>query len=132
MTATVELNDVDKPADSSFYEDVYTIRLTKEPVGQVAINVNSVAVATDYPSVFTPDGRDFTKRKQVLVNGVETATITFDATNWTDEVTVAVTAINDNIEEGLDLLNFASQPSNLVSPCVTLLIVSSQEWRIFS
>ena len=34
---------------------------------------------------------------------------------WFDEVPLRVKAIDDDEEEGVDLLNFASQPSNLVS-----------------
>jgi hypothetical protein len=50
------------------------------------------------------------------VNGSESAKLLFTGANWSKEVLVAVNAIDDNVEEGVDLLNFASQPSNLVRP----------------
>lgn len=117
ITSTVELDDDDKDVvgNATYYEDEYFLRLTKEPNGTVEIQVDSIAVATDYDGYFTPDGRNFTARKQVLVNGQEATTVVFDSSNWFDEVEIRVTAINDDIEEGVDYLHFASQPSNLVS-----------------
>jgi hypothetical protein len=50
------------------------------------------------------------------VNGSESAKLLFTCANLSKEVLVAVNAIDDNVEEGVDLLNFASQPSNLVRP----------------
>jgi len=115
ITATAEINNEDKGTvgNPSFYEDEYSIRLTKEPVGIVSINVNSIPVASDYPSAFTPTWRDYSKRKQVEVNGARAKTVVFNSANWTENVTIRVSAINDDIEEGVDYLNFASQPSNL-------------------
>jgi len=115
ITATAEINDDDKGSifNPSFYEDEFSVRLTKAPNGTVEVKLNSIAVATDYPSIFTPDNRDFTKRKQVNINDADTETLIFDHLNWNETVTVRVTAVNDVIEEGVNYLNFASQPSNL-------------------
>jgi hypothetical protein len=115
VTATAELDNSGKAkvGDTSYYEDEYFIRLTKQPVGTVKVIIDSVAVATDVDIVATPAGRDFSKRKQVLLNGGESLHLLFDRDNWFQRVMIRVTAIDDNIEEGVDFLNFASQPSNL-------------------
>ena len=115
MTATAELTDAGKAAvgDALYYEDEYTVRLTKQPLGNVEIIIESTEVASDVDIAATPPGRDFSRRKQVLVNGVETHSITFTPSNWYETVAIQVTAIDDSIEEGVDWLNFASQPSNL-------------------
>lgn len=115
VTATAELDASGKTAvgQESFYQDEYFIRLTKQPAGTVTVKVDSIAVATDADIAATPDGRDFSKRKQVLVNGVESHSLYFTAANWFTPQKVTVTAIDDSVEEGVDLLNFASQPSNL-------------------
>lgn len=103
--------------NQSLYEDEYSIRLSKAPANgtTVEINIASIAVATDYESQFTPDYRDYSNRKQVYVNGTQTTTLIFTSGNWSEEVILRITAIDDDIEEGANLLNFASQPSNLVS-----------------
>jgi hypothetical protein len=115
VTATAELNAAAKVAVGvdSYYEDEYTMRLTKQPAGTVEVIVESTAVASDVDIAATPPGRDFTRRKQVHVNGVETHSVFFTPSNWHQPVTILVTAIDDDIEEGVDWLNFASQPSNL-------------------
>lgn len=115
VTATAELDATGKNAigDVAFYEDEYTIRLTKEPAGNVDIIVSSVDVASDVDIDASPSGRDFSARKQVLVNGEEIHTVTFTPTNWYDGVVLQVTAIDDDIEEGADWLSVAPRPSNL-------------------
>lgn len=117
VTAVAELDEEGKAevGDSTYYEDEYFIRLTKEPEGEVQIEVDSVAVATDRDSIFTPPGRNFNKRKQVYVNGLQSTMLKFNNTNWFIKQEVRVTAIDDDIEEGVDYLNFASRPSNMVS-----------------
>ena len=108
MTATAELGATAKAAvgDSSYYEDEYTIRLTKEPTSTVEISVESLEVASDHMGAAET-------RKQVLVNGDYSQTITFTPTNWHQKVTVQVTAFDDDVVEGVNWLNFASRPSNL-------------------
>jgi hypothetical protein len=114
-TACAELDVEGKAivAEEWRYEDKYFVRLTKEPADVVNLNVRSTAVATDRESVFTPPGRNFTKRKQVFVNGDESDVLVFNSSNWFIKQEVKVTAIDDDVEEGVDYLNFASQPSNL-------------------
>lgn len=99
------------------YTDEYYIRLTRKPLDgtTVEIDVTSVAVATDKDGLFTPPNRNFTDRTQVYVNGSETTSLIFTSANWSEEVLLVVTAIDDDVEEGVDLLHFAPQPSNLVS-----------------
>jgi hypothetical protein len=120
VTAVAELDAEGKAeiGDPTYYEDEYFVRLTKEPEGEVEIEVDSFAVATDRESIFTPPGRNFTKRKQVYVNGLESIVLKFNETNWFVKQEVRVTAIDDDIEEGVDYLNFAKRPSNLVSSSV--------------
>jgi hypothetical protein len=117
ITAVAEMNEEenDHTVSPQLFTDEYFIRLTREPDKIVQIDIASIAVATDYDSIFTPPGRNFTVRTQINVNGSESATLIFTKANWFDEVLVIVTAIDDDIEEGVDLLNFASKPSNLVS-----------------
>lgn len=119
ITALAEMNEADNNGlvDPQLYQDEYYIRLTREPaVGEsVEIIIESIAVATDYESAFTPAGRNLEKRTQIYVNGGAAVTLTFTSANWYEEVLLLVTAIDDEIEEGVDLLNFASKPSNLVS-----------------
>ncbi len=119
ITALAEMKEIDNDGlvKPEFYIDEYYIRLTRAPAESesVEINIASIAVATDYESTFTPAGRNFTNPTQVYVNGSEALKLVFSRGNWSDEVLIAVTAIDDEIEEGVDLLNFASRPSNLVS-----------------
>jgi hypothetical protein len=120
ITALMEMNKTDNNYDavpSHFYNDEYYVRLTQKPVGSVEIDITSIAVASDYDSTFARKAnRSLTKQLQVYVNGSEGAKLLFTGANWSKEVLVAVNAIDDNVEEGVDLLNFASQPSNLVRP----------------
>lgn len=119
ITALAEMKEVDNNGlvKSEFYRDEYYIRLTRAPADSesVEISIASIAVATDYKSSFTPRGRNFTNRTQVSVNGSEALKVVFSNGNWSDEVLIVVTAMDDEIEEGVNLLNFASKPSNLVS-----------------
>ena len=103
-TATAEMRPEDAPSDSSFYEDSYFMRLTKSITGTVNVDVESMAVKADKRGLAA---------KQVFVNGVESHTVTFTSSNWNQEVEIVVSAIDDSITEGVDFLNFASQPSNL-------------------
>ena len=104
ITSTAEMRSADAPPDSSFYQDSYFMRLTKSITGTVNINVASMDVRADKMGVAA---------KQVLVNGIESHTITFTSSNWYEEVKTIVAAIDDSITEGVAFLNFASQPSNL-------------------
>ena len=88
------------------------IRLTKEPNGTVNITVDSIMVQSDRNSTFNK-GRDINKRFQVHVNGGVSDTITFDSSTWKDWAVLEVRAVDDNITEGVDYLNFAPQPSLL-------------------
>jgi hypothetical protein len=111
VTVTTELSDSGKAHvdEVTHYQDEYFIRLTKQPVGPVHILLDNTLVLTDLET----SGRDFSKRKQVLVNGAESNSITFTTEDWFHKKKITVTAIDDNIEEGVDVLNFASQASNL-------------------
>ena len=63
ITALMEMNKTDNinnAVPSHFYNDEYYVRLTREPVGSVEIDILSIAVASDY---------NRTKRVQVYVNG---------------------------------------------------------------
>ena len=115
VTALAELDDAAKNAigNLSFFEDEYTMRLTMQPSGIVEVIVESIEVASDVDLSATPAGRDFSKRTQILINGEELSSVFFTPENWHIGVTISVTAIDDSIEEGVDWLNFASQPSNL-------------------
>ena len=118
ITALMEMNKTDNnngAVPSHLYNDEYYVRLTREPVGSVEIDITSIAVASDYDSIFTREtNRSLTKQTQVYVNGSESDKLVFTGANWSKEVLIVVNAIDDNIEEGVDFLNFASQPSNLV------------------
>ena len=97
MTATAEMRKDDKNivGNASYYQDEYSLRLTKPPQGLVTIIVDSMAVSTDRESVFTPEGRDFTSRRQVYVNGYNSTNITFNITDWDQPKNITVTAIDD-------------------------------------
>ena len=118
ITALMEMNETDNndnAVPSHFYNDEYYVRLTREPVRSVEIDISSIAVASDYDSTFARTAnRSLTKRAQVYVNGSESSKLIFTRANWSTEVLIVVNAIDDTIEEGVDLLHFASQPSNLV------------------
>ena len=119
--------------DEDFYEDEYSIRLSRAPANgtTVEIDVTSIAVAADKEgSIFTPNYRNTSERVQVEINGSVTTTLVFTSDNWSDEVLLRITAIDDEYEEGVDWLNFASQPSTLVrtiyrffSDCVLHLVL---------
>ena len=81
ITATAEIDKADKGnvTDALFYEDEYSVRLTKEPQGIVNITIHSKAVATDYNSSFTPEGRNLTKRTQVYINDTKMVSISHNA-----------------------------------------------------
>lgn len=113
-------------SDPRFYEDEYRVRLTKAPASNetVIILIESVAVASDSKAQLLADGisedrdRRIEERQQVLiaVNGSTpgfAANLTFTASNWEIWQNVSVSAYNDNVTEGVDLLNFPSQPSFL-------------------
>jgi hypothetical protein len=119
ITALMEMNETDNKnvVGRHHYTDEYYVRLTRAPVGSVEIDIASIAVATDTffnNTGAVPTDEKFTKRIQVYLNESESAKLIFTATNWSTEVLLVVTAIDDEIEEGVDWLNFASQPSNLV------------------
>ena len=124
VTATAELDDAAEGVvgEVSYFQDEYILRLTRKPSGTVEVTIASFEVASDVDITTTPTGRyiaptptgrDFTSRTQVLVNGEESLIITFTPENWYLSVTIQVAAIDDDIEEGVDWLNFGSQPSNL-------------------
>ena len=97
MTALAETNVTERIdlTNSSFYQDEYYLRLTKEPNGNVAINIANIAVATDRNASKTPKYRNLEKRPQVYVNGNETDTIVFNSSNWNISMKVLVTAIGE-------------------------------------
>lgn len=102
VTTTSELTSTaqDIVEVASYYSDEYTMRLTKQPAGDVQIIVESTEVASDIDIVNTNANRDFSKRKQVYVNGVEVYSVTFTSTNWYQSQSIQVMAIDDSIEEG--------------------------------
>ena len=121
ITATAEIHPDDLPIvqyKPDLYQDQYSLRLTKEPVGDVTISVESMIAASDREGYFTPEGRDTTKRNQLFLNaeGTIVETLTFTATNWSSYQNITVMAFDDNVTEGVDFLNFASQPA-----CLALL-----------
>ena len=72
ITATAEMEPANKGVlPELFYLDRYSLRLSKQPTGIVQIKSHSKAVATDYDSSQTPEGRDFSERTQVHINGTE-------------------------------------------------------------
>lgn len=116
--ATAEIRNEDlrgNPAiERRLYEGEYRIRLSREPEGNVSITIRNVPTATDRLTPSTSGlNRNYEERDQLLVNGAQTTTLTFNSTNWFDWLTLSVAADDDDIEEGVDLLYFASQPSYL-------------------
>ena len=63
-----------------------------------------------------------TNPSKVYVNDSESTTLVFTSDNWYKEVLLRVTAKDDEFEEGVDLLNFASQPSSLVRSIPSALL----------
>ena len=121
--------------DEDFYEDEYSIRLSRAPANgtTVEIDVTSIAVAADKKgSMFTPIYRNTSERVQVEINGSVTTKLVFTSDNWSDEVLLRITAIDDEYEEGVDWLNFASQPSTLVRIfcCFTLILLFAFSFNI--
>ena len=81
--------------------DSYNVYLTKAPVGEVTVDVNVVASEVWGKSSLT--------RVQVTVSPTS---IVFDASNYTESVTVTVTPIGDEIvDQGETTQQFASQPA---------------------
>jgi len=116
-TSTAEIDEGDIPSGlpSDFYEDTYSLRLTKQPASDVSIKIISIPVASDRltPSTALLD-RNYTERIQALVGESQTEiTIVFTSEDWYEWKEVRVSAENDMIEEGVDWLNFPSQPSYL-------------------
>jgi len=124
VTRTAELDDAakDKISDSSLYEDYYRIRLTKPPNGTVTVRMASTAVTTDTAAQLAAQGLKDTDyqserlepRGQILFeNGAESIDIVFTSSNWDTWQKVNVSALNDGITEGANVLHFPSQPSYL-------------------
>ena len=118
ITATAEIRLDDLPFvqhKPELYEDQYSLRLTKEPVGDVEISVESMITASDREGYFTPEGRDTTKRNQLYINseGTIIQTLKFTQANWSSFQNITVLAFDDDVTEGVDNLNFASQPAYL-------------------
>jgi len=122
-TATAQVNPGIAQGDAlpiSFYQDSYTIRLSRQPLSNVVVTVSSKAVASDrdYPST-SGLSRDFQKRPRVTVGTSEPAVtspsivLTFTPGNWATPQVVHVAAIENALEEGVSLMNFAPQPSYL-------------------
>ncbi|CAB9505197.1 Kringle domain [Seminavis robusta] len=133
-TATAEIDDADQsriyqystqPSFSTYFEDSYQIRLSKEPSDTVTVTVESIATASDDADQLggLVSNEEIairtTERIQANVRLTEggtpdnSTTLTFTPTNWYEWQTVYVSAVNDAIKEGVDLLNFPSQPSFL-------------------
>lgn len=106
ITATAEIREADKAVaglNATLYEDEYSIRLTKQPAGDVAIALDSLALKAD-------NRADAPALVQVSVNE---SNLVFTQDNWHTPQVIRVAAIDDNEQEGVDFLHFASQPSNL-------------------
>ncbi|CAB9505193.1 Kringle domain [Seminavis robusta] len=131
-TSTAEIDDVDKllvetsGSDFSFYfEDSYRIRLSKAPNDTVTIQIYGVETASDDANQLggLVDNSEIilrtTPRIQAYVRTTTAGTpassvaLEFTSLNWNLWQTVYVSAVNDGITEGVDLLNFPSQPSFL-------------------
>ena len=121
VTSTAEMDSSGKESlnNTELYEDEYKMRLTKQPSEDVYVEVVSQATATDrlLPSTAALQ-RDTTDRIQAHVGTLqgpqeETVTIVFTNETWNIWQSIRVTAFNDNITEGVDLLWFPSQPSYL-------------------
>jgi len=129
VTRTAEVDDTVKDllSDASLYEDAYRVRLSKRPTGTVTLSIQSKAVATDNLAQLLAAGVDLDEsnnrlrlesREQVefAVGGDALSTsidVTFDESDWDSWKNIRVSAINDIVTEGVDLLHFPSQPSFL-------------------
>lgn len=116
ITATAEMDTDGRTlvGDASFYEDEYFLRLTKPPTADVRVYIESIATSAD-------QGAQARIQMNVNGSGERGTVIVFTRTNWWVRVKVTVSAIDDLIAEGVDWMNFASQPSNLVSQCFSML-----------
>ena len=121
VTSTAEINDPESLSDTALYQDEYKLRLTKQPTDNVVITVVSQPTATDRNVTSTSAlQRDYTERIQAHVGvgevggtQAENVTVVFTNVTWNVWQTIRVTAVNDQITEGVDLLPFPSQPSYL-------------------
>lgn len=142
VTSTAEIDDTDKDlfgetSFSFYYEDSYKIRLSKAPNDTVQIEVDTVATASDDANQLgglvsnEEIALRTTPRIQANVRTSESATpsnsttLVFTTQNWHEWQTVYVSAVNDDIKEGVDLLNFPSQPSYLAKIQGPLTIAGS-------
>lgn len=124
-TQTAEINGTEATEDGlslDYYCDSYMIRLSKQPSSAVTITVSSTAIASDrnYSSSFEVTDRDYTERGQLLLSDTSygglmdgDVVLTFTTDNWHQYQTVYVGAVDDLVEEGVDLLSFAPQASYL-------------------
>ena len=117
VTATIEYNSTlnKQLKESDHYEDKYEMRLTRPPpTGKtVTVTAYSKEVATDRDVTSTPRTRNFDKRNQVYIEDNLSFDIKFTNSDWNHWTVIRVSAIDDVEEEGVDYLNFPSQPSNL-------------------
>ena len=127
-TRTQETDAAGKVAisDAKLYQDAYKLRLTKEPVGEVTIVVRPEPIASDAKAQLLAKGLEqdsevferITKRDQIefshnILYVSTEISVSFDSTNWFQWKEVRVTAVDDDVTEGSDLLNFPSQSSFL-------------------
>jgi hypothetical protein len=97
------------------------VRLSKKPDDDVSIFVKSIPTATDrlLPSTFTLGNRDYNERDQLEIQGPLDSEaggvieLKFTTEDWKEWKTVNVFAIEDDQEEGTNLLYFPKQPSYL-------------------
>lgn len=127
VTRAAEIKESSKGRfkDISFFEGTYRLRLTKRPTANVTIHIRSEPVATDTEAQLLasriPRNNEFDERIQKrgqleLSSGVEflsLISLNFTVDDWFDWKEVRVSAIDDSVTEGVDLLNFPSQPSFL-------------------
>ena len=118
-TNTVEINednDDDLFLEPFMYQDEYSIRLTKQPAGNVTVTLSSVAVASDREtSANNLLNRNYEERHQILLGagdglatigaftgeGAQTMDITFTPENWNTAQYIRVMADDDDIAEGV-------------------------------
>ena len=96
--------------------DTYTVRLTQKPGQTLKVYLTPQQTPTAY---FDDATQSFVTANRVqvtlsgprvqteVVDGVTRYFVLFDDTNWDDEVTVTVTAIQDGVRDGNDLQSFA-------------------------
>lgn len=127
-TAEIDSTDtglVDTSTFSIYFEDSYKVRLSQVPNSTVTIDINGVETASDDKDQLggLVSNAEIALRvtpriqAQVRVNPsddpADTISLTFTTENWFEWQTVYVSAVDDDITEGVDLLNFPSQPSYL-------------------